>query len=64
MTYYLWGQKLLRGIKKEETAGSVLLVLAKLPVLRPYREISSHTAMLNLRNGSIGFYCEISVELL
>lgn len=63
-TYYRWEQELLRGIKREGTAGRALPVLAELPIPRSSREVPRHTATLDLGNGSIDFYCEMSAELL
>ena len=63
-TYYRWEREILGGIRRKDATDRSAVAFAELPVPHPLRNSSERTVTLNLGNGSIDLYQEMSPELL
>lgn len=63
-TYYRWEREVLSGIRRKGAADRSGVAFVELPAPQALRNVSKHTATINIGNGSIDLYQEIGAEML
>ena len=63
-TYYRWEREVLSGIRRKDTVDHSGAAFVELPAPQSLRNVSERTVTLNIGNGSIELYQEMSPELL